>query len=265
MLDLNAVYNKTELGVGEVQVRSVGLRTELRRLLILVDGKTPVSRLAMFVRGAEITALIFELETQGLITSPTTNGYRKTEAGVAEVQKRLLGLRPALRRLLILVDGKTPLARLSGLVPGMDVGVLVAELEVLGLVVAPNAVSAAAVTNASGPAANVRESDGMPAAVPGAGGPTIASAGVVSRPPVTPSHLFAVRSAAVRELQRLLGVTQHELLDKLNQPGDSLALRAVISEVHQTLDEQFGVDTGQRFLDAVRGAAARGLDPIESV
>ena len=45
----------------------------------------------------------------------------------------------------------------------------------------------------------------------------------------------------------------------------ALGLRAVISEVHQTLDEQFGVDTGQRFLDAVRGAAARGPDPIEPV
>ena len=255
MLDVNAIYNKTELGVGEVQARTLGLRTELRRLLILVDGKTPVARLAMFVRGAEIAALIFELETQGLITSPTANGYRKTEAGVAEVQKRLLGLRPALRRLLILVDGKTPLARLSGLVPGMDVGVLVAELEVLGLVVAPNLVSAAAVINASGSAPDIRESGSMPAAVTGADGQTVASTGAVSRPPVTPSHLFAVRSAAVRELQRLLGVTKHELLDKLYEPGDSLALRAVISEVQQSLDEQFGVDTGQRFLDAVRGAA----------
>ena len=260
MLDVNAIYNKTEAGVAEVQARTLALRAELRRLLILVDGKTPVSRLAMFVRGAEITSLIFELETQSLITSPTTSGYRKTEAGVSEVQKRLLGLRPVLRRLLILVDGKTPLARLSGLVQGTDINALVAELEVLGLVVAPNVVSVVAATNANDLAPFVAEGDDMPAGATAAAVAPVALMGVVSRPPATPAHLFAVRGAAVRELQRLLGVTTHELLDKLNQPGDSLALRAVISETHQTLDEQFGVETGQRFLDAVRGAASIGGD-----
>ena len=258
MLDINAIYNKTEAGLSEVQTRKLGLRAELRRLLILVDGKTPVSRLAMFVRGAEIESLIFELETQGLITSPTTNGYRKTEAGVAEVQKRLLGLRPALRRLLILVDGKTPLSRLSGLVPGMDVSALVAELEALGLIVAANELGAAALPNSRGTTPIRPEGDGAPVTTDTAATSPVMSAGAVSRPPVTPSHLSAVRSAAVRELQRLLGVTKHQLLDKLHQPEDSLALRAVISEVHQSLDEQFGVDTGQQFLDAVRGAASAG-------
>ena len=257
MLDANAIYNKTELGATEVQVRALALRTELRRLLILIDGKTPVGRLAMFVRGAEIASLIFELETQGLITSPTTNGYRKTEAGVVEVQKRLLGLRPTLRRLLILVDGKTPLVRFAGLLPGLDISALVAELEALGLVVAPNAVSAAAAANSGVLASLVSESQGTPAPVTAAAVQPVAQPTPVSRPPVTPSHLFAVRSAAARELQRLLGVTTHELLDKLQQPEDSLALRAVISEIHQTLDEEFGVETGQHFLDAVRGAAGR--------
>ncbi len=258
MLDVNAIYNKTEAGIAEVQNRKLGLRAELRRLLILVDGKVAVSRLAMFVRGAEIDTLIVELETQGLITSPTTNSYRKTEAGVAEVQKRLLGLRPTLRRLLILVDGKTPLSQLSGLVPGMDVHSLVAELEVLGLVAAPNSVGAAAPPNARNLAPALPEHDGVPAIANVAAAPPDMPAGAANRAPVTPSHLLAVRSAAVRELQRLLGVTTHELLDKLHEPGDSLALRAVISEVQQTLDEQFGVETGQQFLDAVRGAASAG-------
>ena len=248
MLDVNAIYNKTELGLGEVQSRALGLRAELRRLLILVDGKTPVSRLAMFVRGAEIAALIFELETQGLVTSPNTNGYRKTEAGVAEVQKRLLGLRPVLRRLLILLDGKTPLSRLTGMVPGMDVTALVTELEVLGLVAAPSSSMRAVVAPAIGSGPTEATTAGLQQVAP------------PDRPPVTPSHLFAVRSAAARELQRLLGVTTHALLDQLQQPADSLALRAVISEIHQSLDEQFGVETGQQFLDAVRGAAARGAD-----
>lgn len=269
MLDVNAIYNKTELGVGEVQSRALGLRAELRRLLILVDGKTPIGRLATFVRGAEIATLIFELETQGLISSPTTNGYRKTDAGVAEVQKRMLGLRPSLRRLLILVDGRTPLDRLSGLIPGLDVRALVDELEALGLVAAPNTPNTSNTPNtpnpptlavATGLAAAAAPGDELAALSRASGAATPAQpvAGFAERAPAPASHALAVRRAAVHELQRLLGVTEHELLDRLQRPGDSRALRAVISEVHQTLDEQFGVETGQRFLDAVRGAASTG-------
>ncbi len=256
MLDENAIYNKTDAGLAEVQTRTLGLRTELRRLLIFVDGKSPLTRLAMFVRGAEIESLILELETQGLITSPARSGYRKTEAGVAEAQNRSLGLRPASRHLQIPLDGKTPPSQVSGLVPGLDASALVADLEVLGLVVAPIVADAAVQQSAHSPAL-VRPESNSPAAIANAAATlSVLPPDVASRPPVTRSHLFAVRSAAVRELQRLLGVTKHELLDKLQQPEDSLALRAAISEVHQSLDEQFGVDTGQHFLDAVRGAAS---------
>ena len=34
---------KTDAGMHEVQTRDLGLRAELRRLLILIDGNTPVS------------------------------------------------------------------------------------------------------------------------------------------------------------------------------------------------------------------------------
>ena len=53
----------------EVKARVLGLRAELRRLLILVDGNVPLSRLAIFVRGSEIDYLIAELEIQGLVTT----------------------------------------------------------------------------------------------------------------------------------------------------------------------------------------------------
>jgi hypothetical protein len=69
MLNPNTVYFKTEAGVSEVKARVLGLRAELRRLLILVDGTAPLSRLAIFVRGSEIDYLIAELELQGLVTS----------------------------------------------------------------------------------------------------------------------------------------------------------------------------------------------------
>ena len=63
------VYFKTESGMHEVKTRALGLRAELRRLLILVDGNASLSRLAVFVRGSEIAALIAELENQGLVTT----------------------------------------------------------------------------------------------------------------------------------------------------------------------------------------------------
>jgi hypothetical protein len=69
MLNPNTVYRKTETGIAEVQARALGLRAELRRLLILIDGTATVGRLSGFVRGAEIDFLIAELETQGLVTS----------------------------------------------------------------------------------------------------------------------------------------------------------------------------------------------------
>ena len=69
MLNPNTVYFKTEAGMAEVKARALGLRAELRRLLILVDGSATLGRLAAFVRGSEVDFLIAELATQGLVTT----------------------------------------------------------------------------------------------------------------------------------------------------------------------------------------------------
>lgn len=67
MLNPNAVFRKTELGNAEIAGRKLGLRSELRRLLILVDGRNTVAKLAAFVRLPEIDHLLYELQAQGLI------------------------------------------------------------------------------------------------------------------------------------------------------------------------------------------------------
>lgn len=71
----------------EVKARVLGLRAELRRLLILVDGNVPLSRLAIFVRGSEIDYLIAELEIQGLVATgmgaPISFGERINAPSVA--------------------------------------------------------------------------------------------------------------------------------------------------------------------------------------
>ncbi len=71
MLNPKSIFRKTEAGAAEVQARALGLRTELRRLLILIDGTANTERLAAFVRGTEVDFLLAELETQGLIVSVT--------------------------------------------------------------------------------------------------------------------------------------------------------------------------------------------------
>ena len=71
MLNPKSIYRKTDAGVAEVQARVLGLRAELRRLLILIDGVATTDRLAAYVRGSEIDFLLAELETQGLIVSAT--------------------------------------------------------------------------------------------------------------------------------------------------------------------------------------------------
>jgi hypothetical protein len=67
MLNPNTVYRKTDLGIAEIAGRKLGLRAELRRLLILIDGKNTVSRLATFVRDPEIESLLLELQAVGVI------------------------------------------------------------------------------------------------------------------------------------------------------------------------------------------------------
>jgi|GEM_PF-3468603 len=252
MLDVNAIYFKTEAGLLEVQSRTLGLRAELRRLLIVVDGSSSVSRLATFVRGTEIAPLISELETHGLIMSPATSAYRKTEAGIVEVQTRALELRPELRHLLILVDGRTALSQLARFLPSLPVLDLMAELETAGLIVEPSA-AGTSVSAVVAPVAAPNQ-----AIVPATSDTPVTPENVSARTPDTDERLLIVRAGAARGLRRILGVESHEWLDKLQQPEDSLTLRAAITEIHQILEEQFGVTTGQQFLDSVRSAAESG-------
>ncbi len=181
MLKPNAVYFKTEAGMAEVKVRALGLRAELRRLLILVDGNAPLSRLAVFVRGSEIDYLIAELELQGLVTT--------------------------------------------------SVGAPVAFAESIVLL----------------PTAAWRATNGAPPATP-------AAATHANLEPTT-AQMLAVRRTAVSTLHDLLGPDADALAVKIERCKDAQELRVAITDIRQTLDRQLGTDIGQRFLDAVRAAA----------
>ena len=160
------------------------------------------------------------------------------------MQSRALGLRAELRRLLILVDGRTALSRLASFVPSLPILDLMAELETAGLIVAPHT-AGATVRAFIAPIAVPNQ-----ATLPGTSYVPVTPAAVVASPPVSDERLLIVRAGAARGLRRILGPESHEWLDKFQQPGDSQVLRAVIAEIQQALEEQFGVETGQQFLDA---------------
>ncbi len=177
----------------EVKARALGLRAELRRLLILVDGKTPLSRLALFVRGSEIDHVIAELEYQGLVTT--------------RMDAPLAGGQPIASPAL----SPAPVALVTSVTQGI--------------------------------APSLEPSPAVPAGV----------AHTNLEP--TAAQLLAVRRTGVRTLHELLGPDADVLVVKLDRCKDAQELRIAITEIRQTLARQLGADTGQRFLDAVRAAA----------
>lgn len=187
--------------------------------------------------------------------------YRKTDAGVAEVQARALGLRAELRRLLILIDGVAPLGRLANFVRGAEIDFLIAELEVQGLITAATLGQIARIAPAAAPPVQ------RPPPI-ATNSPLDAPTGIayVARPaPVTPAQdaameptaaqMQAVRRAAIRTLRELLGVSADGLAAKIERCRDAQEMRVTITEIRQNLERQLGAAVGQRFLEAVRGAA----------
>jgi hypothetical protein len=71
-LDKNTIFRKSAKGQEAFSSRQSGLPPKLRSLLILVDGKRPVSELAkMALAPAELDAMLELLETEGYIESET--------------------------------------------------------------------------------------------------------------------------------------------------------------------------------------------------
>ena len=174
--------------------------------------------------------------------------YRKTEAGLAEIQSRALGLRAELRRLLILMDGTATLARLAVFVRGAEIGTLVAELEQRGLVT--TGVSAGASGFGLLPAAELPPLTDITATQP----VHAAAAGDNILEP-SAAQMLAVRRTAVSTLHNLLGSDASKLIMQIERCSNANEMRAAVNEVRHVLDRQMGASVGRRFLEAVRGAA----------
>lgn len=67
--DHDVVFHKTMAGHREFELRNKPLRAELRRLLILIDGKRSARLLGQCFRSGDIFALLEELRHSGLISA----------------------------------------------------------------------------------------------------------------------------------------------------------------------------------------------------
>lgn len=175
--------------------------------------------------------------------------YQKTTAGLSEIQSRQLGLRAELRRLLIMVDGKSPIAKFAPAFPAADVEALALELAALGLIVDPQAQPAPAVAAAPTPVASVSPA---PAALVA---PLAGTAPADFAQP-TMAQFNAARQAAVRFINDNLGPVGESLALRLESCKGPDELRAAVKEARGVLERFFGVSTGQRFMEQIRGAAA---------
>jgi len=174
--------------------------------------------------------------------------YRKTEAGVAEIQSRALGLRAELRRLLILIDGTVTVAKLSAYVRGAEIETLIAELELRGLVVTGMSAGVSGFASPAEAALTLVTDITLPPSAKVA-----ASADNLLEP--TAAQMLAVRRTAVSTLRDLLGPSADNLAIKIERCSNANEIRAAVNEARQLLDRQMGASVGQRFLDAVRSAA----------
>jgi hypothetical protein len=164
--------------------------------------------------------------------------FRKTDLGSAEVTGRKLGLRSELRRLLILIDGKSTVGRLATFVRDAEIETLLLELQALGVIDTADGTAAASVA--------------PPAAT--------ATASPMSATPVdqglAPTHeqFLAARTTAVRFVNDALGPSAETLAIKLERTRNPQELRDVVNQVKLSLERMMGAAVGQRFLDAVRSS-----------
>lgn len=175
--------------------------------------------------------------------------FKKTEAGVAEVSARALGLRAVLRRVLIMVDGRQTVATLASTVRGEEIDGLIYELQSLGLVDPTGGATAAqrntaSTTNVSTDATTnaIAREPGHSLNAPAGGEPT-------------KEQLISAKLAAVRTLNDMLGPTAETFALRIEKCRTPNELREQVALIRQSLVKMIGEASGTRFVDAVRDGA----------
>lgn len=162
---------------------------------------------------------------------PLTLVYKKTPAGVEEVQTCAAGLHPQARRVLILTDGITPIERIASYVRGSELAPLVAELVRGGLI------------EPSGRARTKKritpEDSGSPPEFPGP----------------TPAQMDAIREVVLYAVHSMIGFSATQLELRIIECDDAAEMRQIVGEIRGIMDRQIGGDVGERFIAAVRAVS----------
>ncbi len=188
---------------------------------------------AALTRTYETTSNIHQSLCTGVFFNEPTC-YRKTVAGQFEVVHRSRALRPELRRLLILVDGRHSVDELSPCFRGNELPHLFEELVASGLIESVGAKSSFCC-------------------------PSIAEAfGSMRSDSESVSRFFAVRSTASSVLRDLLGDSE-TLVTHIEACQNSEALRVEVGLAASKLQSRLGADAVTIFLECIREAATNTL------
>lgn len=165
--------------------------------------------------------------------------FKKTPAGIAELERHTLKLRPELRRLLIMIDGKRSVDSLVSFFRPNELPVLVDELLQCGAI------------ETSVPVAQL-SSDGD-------GEDQLTVAFTIARGTLSKTQLAAAISAAKTHCKSKLGRTADRFIAELDKCSDSAALRVSISDIQLKLMAEFGEEAATQFVVAVREAVRRSV------
>jgi hypothetical protein len=154
--------------------------------------------------------------------------FKKTTIGLQEVEQRLMGLRPPVRRLLIVVDGIRSVESLETMFRPSELQELLDELLALGMIAPTETATSFLPTGAR----DIRDVK-----------------------PLQPQQFAASRDAAAKSAEGLLGKGAKPFVTKITQARDSIELRKVVSEVQLELLAKLGPDAATLYLETLRAAS----------
>lgn len=165
--------------------------------------------------------------------------FKKTPAGIAELERHTLKLRPELRRLLIMIDGKRSVDSLVPFFRPNELPILVDELLQCGAI------------ETLVPATQL--------ATDGDGEDQLTVAFTTARGTLSKAQLSAAVSAAKTHCKSKLGRAADRFILELDKCDDSAALRVSISAIQLKLMAEFGETAATEFVVAVREAVRRSV------
>jgi hypothetical protein len=145
--------------------------------------------------------------------------FSRTPAGSAELHERQLPLSPQARRILLLIDGRRPLAELPALARPGELPTVIADLQAAGLIALSGIV------------------DELPSGYPRAADP----------------QLEEVKRRLRGEFERELGAGGTVLEARVQDCVNLLVMRSVLREVIDLVEARAGRDAAQRIAQRVRG------------